>query len=268
MCTISRLFALIAFTLACTTGSAQAAFDHTHSQWDTLVKKHVKWLPGGHASQADYRGFLADHASLQTYLATLSAVRHAEYDAWTQMQKLAFLINAYNAFTVKLILTEYPDLKSIRELGSFFKSPWKQRFFTLLGQRRHLDDIEHGLIRTSGVFDDPRIHMAVNCASIGCPALRNESFVAERLDAQLDDGVARFLSDRSRNRADSSGLEISSIFDWYGEDFAKKAGSVAKWLAQYAALLSDDDRVRQLLKQAALPVRFLDYDWALNDLNR
>ena len=268
MSTISRLFYLIAFALACFSGAAQAAFDHTHGQWDTLAKKHVQWLPGGHASQADYRGFQADRASLQTYLATLSAVRRAEYDAWNQQQKLAFLINAYNAFTVELILTEYPNLKSIRELGSLFKSPWKQRFFSLLGEKRHLDDVEHGLIRAPSVFDDPRIHMAVNCASIGCPALRNEAFVAERLDAQLEDGVVRFLSDRSRNRADASGLRISSIFDWYGEDFEKKAGSVAKWLAKYAELLSDDDKLRQALKQAQLPARFLDYDWALNDLNR
>lgn len=268
MNTFTRLFALIAFALACIAGNAQAAFDHSHAQWDALVKQHVKWLPGGHGSQADYRGFQADRAALQGYLASLSAVPRAEYEGWTRPQKLAFLINAYNAFTVDLILSEYPKLKSIRDLGSFFKSPWKQRFFTLLGEKRSLDDVEHSMIRAPGAFDDPRIHMAVNCASIGCPALRNEAFVAERLDAQLEDSVLRFLSDRSRNRVNGNALEISSIFDWYGEDFAKKSGSVAKWMAFYAAQLTEDTAVRQALQQASLSLKFLDYDWALNDLKR
>lgn len=247
---------------------AHAAFDHSHGAWDALVKQHVKWLPGGHASQADYRGFQSDRNALKSYLGSLSAVPRSEYDAWTKPQKLAFLINAYNAFTVELILTEYPELKSIRDLGSFLRSPWKQKFFMLLGEQQSLDGIEHGMIRAPGTFEEPRIHMAVNCASVSCPALRNEAFVADRLDGQLQDSVERFISDRSRNRASTRMLEASKIFDWYGEDFEKKAGSVAKWLAPYSVQLTDDKAVQQSIQQAALPVRFLDYDWALNDLAR
>ena len=246
--------------------TAHAAFDHSHAQWDALTTKHVAWLPGGHASQVDYAGFAQDRGKLKAYLDSLSAVRKNEYDGWSKPQQLAFLINAYNAFTVELILTAYPDLKSIRDLGSLFRSAWKRRFFSLLGAERHLDEVEHGMIREPGVFDEPRIHMAVNCASIGCPALHTDAFVAVRLDAQLEDSTLRFLSDRSRNRYDASSktLHVSKIFDWYGEDFAKQAGSVAAWLAEYADALADDPQAKQAIRAGNASVRFLDYDWRLN----
>ncbi|HUF21905.1 MAG TPA: DUF547 domain-containing protein [Burkholderiales bacterium] len=245
---------------------ANAAFDHSHAQWDTLTKRHVVWLPGGHASQVDYAGFIRDRSALRSYLESLSAVSRDEYNGWSKPQQLAFLINAYNAFTVELILTGYPELKSIRDLGSMFRGPWKRKFFTLLGAERHLDDVEHGMIREPGVFDEPRIHMAVNCASIDCPALHTDAFVADRLDAQLEDGTVRFLSDRSRNRYDASKgtLRVSKIFDWYGEDFAKQAGSVAAWLARYAAQLADDPASQQAIRAGNARIRYLDYDWGLN----
>ena len=258
---------VIALAICFFPGASIAAFDHTNTQWDALVTKHVVWLPGGHASQSDYRGFQADRAALKSYLDSLSAVPQAEYEAWNKPQKLAFLLNAYNAFTIDLILTEYPKIKSIKDLGSLFGSPWKKKFFSLLGKQRSLDDVEHGMIRAPGVFDDPRIHMAANCASVGCPALRNEAYAGDRLDAQLDDAVARFLSDRSRNRINpqTGRLEVSKIFDWYGKDFTARAGSVEKWLAKYADLLADDPKQRSTLRDAGAKLDFLDYDWALNE---
>ncbi|HEU5283980.1 MAG TPA: DUF547 domain-containing protein, partial [Burkholderiales bacterium] len=170
----------------------------------------------------------------------------------------------------ELVLTRYPNLASIRDLGRTFSSPWKKRFFVLLGTQRSLDDVEHGLIRAKGVYDDPRIHMAVNCASIGCPALRPEAFVAGRLDAQLDDQVLRFMGDRTRNRfnPDRRSLEVSRIFDWYGKDFEqgyRGIRSVPGFLARYAAQLADGAQDRQLISQGQTRLRFLDYDWALND---
>lgn len=243
-----------------------AAFDHSHAQWDVLVKKQVAWLPGGHASQVDYAGFQGDRQVLKSYLDRLSAVTRSEYERWSKPEQLAFLLNAYNAFTVELILTEYPKLNSIRDLGSLISSPWKKHFFSLLGEPRSLDEIEHGMIRAAGVFDDPRIHMAVNCASIGCPALRNEAYVAARLEAQLEDATVRFLSDRSRNRYNPQRdrLEVSKIFDWYGKDFAARAGSVQKWLAQYADHLADPG-ARPRIRAAEVRLEFLEYDWALNE---
>jgi len=246
------------------------AFDHQHAAWSALLSRHVAWLDGGHASQTSYAGFARERAALDRYLAQLSAVNEAEFKAWTKGEQLAFLINGYNAFTVALILTRYPDLKSIRDLGTLFSSPWKKRFFVLLGAPRSLDELEHGMIRARGAYDDPRIHMAVNCASIGCPALRPEAYVAERLDAQLDDQMLRFLGDRTRNRFDAqrATLEVSKIFDWYGADFEhgwRGFDSVPAFFASYAVQLADQPKDQQLIRERAAKVRFLDYDWALNE---
>jgi hypothetical protein len=196
-------------------------------------------------------------------------VGKGEFDAWPKPQQMAFLINAYNAFTVELILTRYPDLKSIKDLGSFLVSPWKKKFFKLLGEERHLDWIEHEQLRPN--YADPRVHAAVNCASIGCPALRHEAFTAPKLDAQLDDGMQRFMADRTRNRVQDGALEVSMIFKWFREDFEKGHRGFARLedvFAAYAPQLSDDAAVQARLKAKSLPVNHLDYDWSLNAMGR
>jgi hypothetical protein len=250
--------------------SQAQALDTTTASWDVLLRKHVAWNPEGVASSVDYRGFAADRAELNRVLEAMSALSSAAYDGLKRDEKLAFLINAYNAFTVALILSRYPDLKSIRDLGSVLQSPWKKRFFNLLGAAQHLDGIEHEMIRAPGVFDEPRIHFVVNCASIGCPALRPEAMVAARLESQLEDSTRRFLRDRSRNRfnAASTKLEVSKIFDWYRGDFEKGYRGIRSresFFARYADLLADDAAARELIRQAKAPLTFLDYDWALND---
>jgi hypothetical protein len=264
-------------TFACLlapTGHAVAqTFDHTHAAWTTLLKKHVVLLNGGKASQVRYAAFAADRPALKTYLATLASVSQAAFDAWSRPQQMAFLINAYNAYTVELILTKYPDLKSIKDLGSLISSPWKQKWAPLLGNTLSLDNIEHDILRKRGVYDDPRIHFAVNCASVGCPMLREEAFVATRLDAQLDEQAQRFMADRTRNRyqGEKKRLEISKIFDWYGDDFKqghKGLTSLDSLAARYADLLSDNPTERELLKRGGLDVSFLDYDWRLNDARK
>lgn len=174
---------------------------------------------------------------------------------------------------MELILTRYPDLKSIKDLGSVFQSPWKKTFFTLLGKERSLDDVEHGLIRAPGAFNEPRIHVAVNCASIGCPMLRDEAFTADKLDAQLEDGMRRFLSDRTRNRFDtaSNTLSVSKIFDWYQGDFEQGYQgftSLDATFARYAAALGDTPQARDAIRNGGLNIRYLDYDWALNATKR
>jgi hypothetical protein len=191
----------------------------------------------------------------------------------TKPQRLAFLINAYNAWTVELILTKYPDLESIKDLGSVFQSPWKKKFFRLLGQERSLDDVEHGMIRAPGAFDDPRIHVGVVCASIGCPMLRPEAFTPEKLDAQLDDGMRRFLGDASRNRFDAASgrLRVSKIFDWYGKDFEqghKGYDSLKATFARHAAQLAATPDAQAKLRSGDYRLDFLDYDWKLNDAQR
>lgn len=237
--------------------------------WDALLKKHVQVLRGGQASEVDYAGFTDDRTSLQAYLIGTSKVTRVEFDRWSSPAQLAFLINAYNAWTVELVLTGYPGIKSIKDLGSFIQSPWKKRFIALLGETRSLDDIEHGLIRGSGRYNDPRIHFAVNCASIGCPALRQDAFVAGRLNAQLEDATHKFLSDRTRNRIESGTLKVSSIFKWYRQDFEqgwRGASSLDQFLALYSPSLGLSAEAASQLAAGKLDTGFLDYDWRLNAL--
>jgi Protein of unknown function, DUF547 len=270
MNTRRHVIALIAAaTAAPLTAFAQPAFDHNHAAWDALLKKHVRWLPDGKQSRANYKGFAADRTALKAVLDSMSAVPKATFDGWSKAQQMAFLINAYNAFTVELILTKYPDLKSIKDLGSFVQSAWKKKFFTLLGEERHLDWIEHEQLRPR--YNEPRVHAAVNCASIGCPALRDEAFTAAKLEAQLEDGMRRFMGDRTRNRVKGNQIEVSSIFKWFREDFEKGHGGFNKVedvFAAYADQLSDQPAERAALKAKSLGVGFLDYDWSLNDAGR
>jgi hypothetical protein len=245
-------------------------FDHGYSQLDALLRRQVAWGPAGVSSTVSYRGLAAERNELRKVLDDFASVTMPEYEAFRRDEKLAFLINAYNAFTLELVLTKYPDLKSIKDLGSLVQSPWKRRFFRLLGDERHLDWVEHEMIRAPGAFDEPRIHFAVVCASVGCPALRPEAFVAARLEQQLEDSTRRFLRDRSRNRYNprAGRLEVSKLFDWYRADFERSprgAGSREAFLGRYADLLADEPKDQQLVREGRLPIVYLDYDWSLND---
>ena len=270
---VLRRFLLGLLILACATLARAQGFDHSHAAWHALLAKHVKPFNNGNASAVDYTAIKAEQAALKAYLGTLKAVSEADYGKWSRPQRLAFLINAYNAFTVELILSKYPDLESIKDLGSVFSSPWKKKFFSLLGQERSLDDIEHGMIRAPGAFDDPRIHVGVVCASIGCPMLRPEAFTPEKLDAQLDDGMKRFLADGTRNRHDAASgrLLVSKIFDWYGKDFEKghkSYDSLKTIFARHAAQLAATPEAQAKVRSGDYKLEFLDYDWKLNDSRR
>lgn len=259
----SAFLALMLWLLAV---SAQAAgFDH--AVWNSLLQRHVHVLGQGQSTQVDYAGMARERARLRTYLDALAAVRSREFDRWPKSERLAFLINAYNAWTVELVLTRYPDLRSIKDIGGVFSSPWKKRFIPLLGQIRSLDDIEHGLIRAEGAYEEPRIHFAVNCASVGCPALRREAYDAARLDAQLEDATRQFVGDRTHNRVGGQSLQVSSIFKWYRDDFEtswRDARSLGAFLALYGAALGLDEAQRTRLVAGDMDISFLDYDWRLN----
>lgn len=235
--------------------------------WSQLLKRHVVTASGGHATVVDYQALARDKTKLTAILARLASIQRSEFDRWPTATQLAFLINAYNAGTVDLVLSGYPAIGSIKELGGLFSTPWKKRFLPLLGQQRSLDEIEHELIRGSGRYRDPRIHFAVNCASIGCPALRSEAYDSERLDSQLDDQARRFLSDRSRNRFEDGVLRVSSIFKWYRSDFEqgwRGAKSLGAFLALYAEAMGLTSTQTQALREGTLSIQFLDYDWRLN----
>ena len=245
------------------------SFDQSHQSFTDVLTSHVRWNASGTATSVDYAGLKAGRAALDRYTASLSKVTQAQFQQFSKLERRAFLINAYNAFTLQLILTKYPDLSSIKDLGSFFSSPWKKAFVPLLGQTRSLDDIEQVMLRGAKEYDDPRIHFAVNCASIGCPALRPEAFVAPRLDAQLLDQTQRFLRDRSRNRynTESGALELSMIFKWYGGDFERGflgAKSVAEFVANYASSLGLTAEQLTKLKAGEVNIGYTEYNWTLN----
>lgn len=246
--------------------SAQVvAFDHAYSGYGALLQRQVHWLANGHASTVDYATLKQERKALAGELKLYSAVSQAEFDRWSRPQQMAFLINAYNAFTLELILTKYPDLKSIRDLGSLLSSPWKKSFFQLLGEERSLDWIEQQQLRPR--YHDARVHFAVNCASIGCPALRPEPYLAANLEAQLNDQQRRFLSDRSRNRfnAASGTLNVSSIFKWYGEDFSAQGKGLEAWLTTKARSLADTPADQARIASGSFKLDYQSYDWLLND---
>ncbi len=259
-------FAALSFlALLPLTNPAFAEFDPQYRNYAALLAAHVQWTEGGHASTVDYEALAADRASLKTVLDELSSLSESRFSAWPDADQKAFLINAYNAYTLALILSRYPDLESIRDLGSLFRSPWEKAFIPLLGGMRSLDWIEHARLRAD--YPDARIHFAVNCASVGCPALRPEPYLGERLEPQLDDARDRFLGDRTRNRFDAEDheLRISPIFKWYREDFEHAAGSLEAWLGQHAEVLGEDAASKQGLKAGEFTLEFGDYDWTLND---
>lgn len=264
-----HLLALLASAMALLFGApASAADEPRHALWQQLLQQHVQVVPGTSGGNVRYAGMQAQRLELERYLAQLSSVQRETFDAWSNARQLAFLLNAYNAYTVQLVLTGYPVLASIKDLGSLFQSPWKKRFAPLLGATRTLDEIEHEMIRGSGRYNDPRIHFALNCASLGCPPLRNEAYVAERLDAQLDDAATAFLADRQRNRLEGGRVQVSSIFKWYRSDFEagwRGARSLGQFLALYATALKLSPEQAAQLRAGTLAITFLDYDWRLND---
>jgi hypothetical protein len=245
------------------------AFDHQHTQWNLIVKQNVYFSSNGVASRVDYANIQKNSDALTRYLKLLSSVNRGEFNQWSKNKQKAFLINAYNAFTIQLILTRYPELASIKDIGSFFSNPWKKEFFILLGKKISLDNLEHGILRKKGVYDDPYIHVALVCASIGCPALRNEAYIDTTLEQQLDDSMRRFLSDKERNRYNSKSqtLEVSKIFDWYKNDFNKGDRglySINDLFSRYFKELSDTKEGQKKIQSKTFPITYLDYNWELN----
>ncbi|NJO44085.1 MAG: DUF547 domain-containing protein [Cyanobacteria bacterium CRU_2_1] len=215
----------------------------------------------------EYSGLQANRQLLDEFVAAIGAVSPSTYESWSDAEKIAFLINAYNAFTLQAIIDQAPLKGSIRDIFGV----WNIRQFTIAQNRRTLDNIEHGILRKD--FNEPRIHMALVCAAISCPNLRNEPYTAAQLDRQLDDQVQQFLTspkglqiDRSNNR-----VAVSSIFKWFGEDWQKSyrvtsgfngsdtEKAVLNFIGNY---VGEDDR--NYLIQGTYQLNYLDYDWSLN----
>lgn len=219
----------------------------THETWNELLQKHVD-----SAGHVNYQGFIDDKEKFHTYLCALE--QEAPQDDWTEDEKLAYWINAYNAFTVELIIDNYP-VTTIKELGGkLFKvnTAWDIKFIKIGGETYDLNNIEHGIIRKD--FDEPRIHFAVNCASVSCPKLRNEAYVGSKLDEQLSDQVRYFLTNDTKNVLGTEKAKLSKIFRWFKGDFTKTM-SLVEFINQYSDV--------KLTEETEL--EYLEYNWNLNE---
>ncbi len=214
----------------------------SHVAWDKLLKSHVSAV-----GNVDYKGFIKDKAALDAYLKTLSD--NPPNSAWSSDEQKAFWINAYNAWTVSLVIRNYP-VKSIKDIGGLLKSPWDIEVADIGGRKYTLNQMEHDILRKQ--FKDPRIHFAIVCASRSCPSLRAGAFEANRLSTQLDEQVVLFLADGSKNTITSQEIRISKIFDWFKDDFS---GSVAGFINKYSKITIPD----------ASSLSYQSYDWSLNE---
>jgi len=208
-----------------------------HSTWDALLKKHVS-----NDGKVDYKGFKSDIATLDEYLSTLST--NAPESSWSEDEQLAFWINAYNAFTVKLIVKNYP-VNSITDLHN--GKPWDVKWINIGDQTLSLNQIENEIIRPT--FNEPRIHFAVNCAAKSCPPLMNSAYTALELDNQLESQTTSFINNSRYNTLSPSKITISKIFEWYGSDF----DDVVDFINDYAPQV-----------KSSAKVSYNEYDWALN----
>jgi hypothetical protein len=239
---------LIAFLCGCKIKNyPSSARTADHNLWDSLLQTHVN-----SAGMVDYRGFIADSLRMKAYLLHLSR-RHPNA-TWSREEQLAYWINAYNAFTIDLICQHYP-LKSIKDIKPgipFVNSVWDIQFIHIEKATYDLNNLEHGIIRAK--FHDPRIHAALNCASVSCPKLRNRAYTPQGLDGQLDKAARDFINDPSKNQVTKESMKLSRIFLWYGLDF-KKQGGVRAFIAGFSSIKSD--------KKAK--ITYLDYNWRLNE---
>jgi hypothetical protein len=218
-----------------------------HAVFGELLGKYVK------NGRVDYAGFKAEESKLEQYLAFLEKI---DPETLGRNEQYAFYINAYNAWTIKLVLTGYPGLTSIKDLGSILQSPWSKEFVRVNGKTLTLDDIEQRVLRPR--FKDPRVHFAINCASKSCPPLGSEPYLGATLDAQLDRVTRDFVNASANYRLDGDTLWISSIFKWYSEDFDNDP------VGYYLRYAEPSLKSALLEKGKRLKVKYLDYDWSLN----
>jgi hypothetical protein len=233
-------------------------FDHTHSAWNEALDKYL-----GDDGKVQYTQIKAEISAplnpYSTYLAQLTAVKAPDFEKWTKEQQLAFLINAYNALTIKLVVDHYP-VATIDDIGSVFKSPGEKPFFSLFdGTVKTLDELEKKQLRVR--TQDPRVYIALNKAAISSPRLATDAYAAIRLNDQLDEASRDFLADKTLNQYEpkSGTLWLSRVFDWYAEDFDGPYGGVVKFVDKYGP-----ENAKKAIASSG-KIRFLKFNNGLND---
>ena len=244
-----RLALAIILVILVTATPIAASTDNSvdHRLFGELLKAYVA------DGRVDYAGFQSEEAKLDQYLDLLQRV---EISSLSRNEQMAFYTNLYNAWTIKLILSKYPEISSIKALGIFNSGPWKKKVVRLKGETVSLDHIEHDILRPR--YKDPRIHFAINCAAKSCPPLRSEPYSGDRLDQQLDDSTRSFINNPRSYRWEGRNLYVSRIFKWFSEDFNE---DVLAFFRQYA-----DGELKENLDAASqkINVQYLEYDWSLN----
>jgi hypothetical protein len=229
-----------------------AAFDF--SDWEALIKKHVslKKVDGVMIHAVDYKNLKSD-GNFKQLVSRLNSVR--EESLKTRDEKLTFWINTYNILAAKMVADRFP-IKSIKDAGNFFSPVWKKLAGHVAGKERTLNEIEHEILRK---MDEPRIHVAIVCASVSCPDLRLEAFKADSLNEQLNDQMKRFLQSPEKGmRIDKKGVYLSSIFKWFKDDFESRGG-VLKFISKYVS-----PEAAKELGDSRIDVSYLDYNWNVN----
>ncbi|MEM7103686.1 MAG: DUF547 domain-containing protein [Bacteroidota bacterium] len=217
-----------------------------HDIWTKLLQKHVS-LDG----MVNYEGFINDSIDLNQYLSLLK--ENSPGENWSASEKLAYWINVYNAFTVKLIVDHYPleSIKNISDGFAMINSSWDLKFFSIGDIPFDLNTVEHEILRKQ--FDEPRIHFAINCASVSCPKLRKEAFYPDQLETQLEDQAIAFLNNPEKNIISQSETRLSKIFDWFKSDFNKEA-DLKSYIQKYRPGLNPQNKIT-----------FMEYNWGLNN---
>lgn len=211
----------------------------SHEAWDKLAQKHISAT-----GKVNYKGFKADKAAFDAYLQSLAD--NPIQSSWSRSKKMAYWINAYNAFTIKLIVDNYP-IKSIMDLDG--GKPWDRKWIKLGGKTYSLNNIEHDILRPQ--YKDARIHFAVNCAAKSCPPVWNRAWTASNLNSQLERATKTFINNSKYNSVSAGSATISKIFEWYAVDF----GEIVAYINKYA-----NTKVN-----SGATVNYKEYDWALNE---
>lgn len=236
------------------------AIDYT--AYAKLLQAHVRtgMINGIRLHLVDYQAVKGD----PNYAKALQEFAAAKPEPFqSKAERFAFWVNAYNLLAIKAVIDQYPTT-SIKDGGSLFQSIWKRKIGTVAGKEFALDEIEHGILRPE--FRDPRVHFAIVCASLSCPDLRTEPYVAERLDAQLDEAARSFLGNRTKGLVpgpDGQSARVSSIFKWFREDFTAAGG-----VAEFIRAKVDPPLAVRIAGLTNSGLSYLDYDWSLNDAAR
>jgi hypothetical protein len=245
-------FFFLSTMLASIAPQAWATQKVDHRLYAELLAQHTR------DGLVNYASFKTEQAKLKAYLEHLAGINP---DALGRDDAFAYYLNLYNAATIDLVLENYPGIDSIKDIGGFFGNPWKIEFITLNDKKVHLDHVEHEILRPT--YKDPRLHFAVNCASLGCPPLHDKPFEGDSLDATLDELTRQNMADPAHTRLEGDDLYVSKVFDWFGEDWGGKEDKVA-FVRKYSspARATEIDRVGD-----SLDLKYSDWDWTLNDSN-